>query len=110
MLRSASGELVRFVEDGPQHFVCRAATCIGGSRHHSFLAPFFIIVRHGFADAIGIGDEEVSRFEAQALLGINGKRQQTNHRAIGFEAENFGGAVSFLPQDQRSIVSGIDAF
>ena len=43
---------------------------------------------HGFTDAVGIGNQKVSRFEAQALFGIDRKRKQANYRAVGFEAQN----------------------
>ena len=47
-------ELVGFRKDGSQHFVCPSVFLSYGSVQYSRLTPLFIVMCHGFTDAICI--------------------------------------------------------
>src|SRR5450432_4194708 len=109
VLRSAAGKRIGFRENGAHHRLCRYVPCGGGGGHHPLLAPLFVVVGHGFADAVGVADQQVARLHSQALLGVSRLRQQTHDRPIGLEPQDFRRSACAPSKHQRRVMAGVHA-
>ena len=78
VLGRGGGEAVGFVDDVAQDGagVLRQVGARGGD--HAFLAPFLVLQVERFADAVGVGEQQVAGLEEQAAFLVEGIGQQAD--------------------------------
>ncbi len=70
MLGGSGGEGVGGGEEGVEDFGGGAVLGGAGGGDHAVLAPLLVVTGHGFADAVGIEEEQVAGLEGEGLLGV----------------------------------------
>ena len=77
---------------------------VAGGLDHAVFAPLLVVVSHGFADAVGVEEQEVAGLEGDGLFDVGGEGEEANNGAAGLEADDLVPA-----QDHRRVVAGVDA-
>src|ERR1700733_1077930 len=66
-------------------------------------SPLFVLVVHGFRDAVGEGDEDVAGVKLESCLRVVGVGEEADHRSCRLECDGFGSA-----KDVGWVVASVD--
>ncbi len=108
MLGSSGGELVCGFEDAGEDLLggddaFRLSEELLDARDHAVLAPLFVGGGHGFGDAVGEGDEDVSGLQENAGTGVRGVGDEADDGAGGLEVDDLRAA-----KNDGRVVAGVD--
>src|ERR1700749_808772 len=106
MLWSSGGEGVNLDKESSEDFFGRFVLAAFSGCDHALFAPFLVVVGHGFADAIGVQQQQVTRHQDQRLFGVRRVFEEAYYRAVGFESQDLRPTVEAAAQDDGWIVSG----
>ena len=104
VLGGSGGELVAGCEQGAEDVARVLVAHLAGGFDHALLAPLLVVVGHGFADAVGIEQQQVAGLEGEGLLDVGREGEKADDGAARFETDD----LSVAQQDRR-VVAGVDA-
>ena len=103
MLGSGGGEAVRLAHNMPQDGGRIFREPCAGRSEHAVLTPLLVLRIQCFADAVGLGQQQVAGLERDVAFLILRVGQQPDHRATALQSVQF-----VISHDEGRVVAGID--